>query len=144
MSRESTETMTRPRRIGKSVAALVAGFVVNVVLAVGTDLAFHAMGMLPALGQAMDNWQSAMACAYRTFYGVIGSYVVARLAPYAPLEHALVGAGIGMLIATAGAIATWNQALGPHWYPLSLIVLALPTGWLGGKLRVMQLRGRID
>ena len=140
MSRETTETAIRPRRIGKSVAALIAGFVVNVALSLGTDIAFHAMGMLPALGQPMNDLQSAMACGYRTLYSVISSYVVARLAPYAPMGHALVGAGIGMLIATAGAVATWNQALGPHWYPLSLIVLALPTGWVGGKLRVMQLR----
>ena len=144
MSGEAAKTAIRPRRIGKSVAALIAGFVVNVVLSLGTDLAFHAVGMLPALGQPMNDLQSAAACTYRTLYGVISSYVVARLAPYAPLGHALVGAGIGMVLATAGAIATWNQALGPHWYPLSLIVLALPTGWLGGKLRVMQMRRRAD
>ena len=143
MSRETAETAIRPRRIGKSVAALIAGFIVNVALSLGTDFAFHAMGMLPALGQPMNDLQSATACAYRTLYSVISSFVVARLAPFAPLGHALVGAGIGMLIATAGAIATWNQALGPHWYPLSLIVLALPTGWVGGKLRVIQLRGKI-
>ena len=143
MSREITETAIRRRRIGKSITALIAGFVVNVVLSLGTDFAMHGIGLLPALGHAMNDRQSAMACAYRTLYGVISSYVVARMAPYAPLEHALVGAGIGMLLATAGAIATWNQALGPHWYPLSLIVLALPTGWVGGKLRVVQMRGRI-
>lgn len=144
MSQETAEAAIRRRKIGKSIAALVAGFVVNVVLSLGTDVAFHAMGMLPALGQPMNDLQSAMACAYRTLYSVISSYVVARLAPYAPMGHALVGAGIGMLLATAGAIATWNQALGPQWYPLSLIVLALPTGWLGGKIRVMQVRGRTD
>lgn len=143
MSQDITETAVRPRRIGRSIAALIAGFVVNVALSLGTDFAFHAMGMLPALGHAMNDVQSAMACAYRTLYGVISSYVVARLAPYAPVGHALVGAGIGMVLATAGAIATWNQALGPHWYPLSLIVLALPTGWLGGKLRVTQARKTI-
>jgi hypothetical protein len=58
------------------------------------------------------------------------------------MGHALLGAGIGMVIATAGAIATWNKGLGPHWYALVLVVLALPTGWLGGKLRLMQMRER--
>ncbi len=40
-----------------------------------------------------------------------------------------------------GAVATRNAgpAFGPHWYPIALIVTALPTAWLGGKLRVMQL-----
>ena len=41
---------------------------------------------------------------------------------------------IGVGLATAGAVATWNQGLGPHWYPLSLVVTALPSAWVGGKL----------
>ena len=33
-------------------------------------------------------------------------------------------------------------AFGPHWYPVALIVTAIPCAWLGGKLRVMQLHTR--
>jgi len=53
-----------------------------------------------------------------------------------------IGQSIGLALSTLGAAATWNKgpAFGPHWYPLALVVLALPTAWLGGKLRVMQLR----
>jgi hypothetical protein len=51
----------------------------------------------------------------------------------------LVGGLIGVAISTLGAVVTWNKALGPRWYPLALIVTAMPTAWLGGKLRVMQL-----
>ena len=36
--------------------------------------------------------------------------------------------------ALVGAVATWNAGLGPHWYPIALVVLALPQAWLGGKL----------
>jgi len=127
-----------PRRIGRSIAALFAGFVVNIVLTLPTDFGLHAAGILPALGQPMNDLQSALAAVYRTLYSVSSSYVVARLAPYRPLEHALAGAAIGMVLATIGAVATWNRGLGPHWYSLALIVLALPSGWLGGKLRVLQ------
>jgi hypothetical protein len=50
--------------------------------------------------------------------------------------HALVGGGIGTAIATLGAILTWNQPeFGPHWYPLALVALGMPTAWAGGKLR---------
>jgi len=47
-------------------------------------------------------------------------------------------------VSIAGTVATWNKgpAFGPHWYPVALIVLAMPTAWLGGKLYVMQLRAR--
>ncbi len=72
-------------------------------------------------------------------YGVVGSYVTARLAPDRPMGHALVGGLIGLALSTLGAVVTWNKDLGPHWYPLALIVTAMPTAWLGGKLRVMQL-----
>jgi len=60
------------------------------------------------------------------------------------MKHALIGGAIGMVIATAGAIATWNHvpSLGPHWYSVSLIVGALPMAWLGAKLLLMQMSSR--
>jgi len=141
MSSDIVEVGVRPRRIGRSIVALLAGFAVNVALSLATDLGLSAIGILPALGQQpMNDAQSALATAYRTLYSVISAYTVARLAPYRPLAHAMTGAGIGMALATVGAIATWSRSLGPHWYSLALIVLALPTGWLGGKLRVMQMK----
>lgn len=132
------EKVKPPQQIGRSVGALAAGFVVNVVLSLGTDAAFVAMGLMPAIGHAMNDSQSLLAAAYRTLYGVLSSYAVARMAPYGPVGHALVGGAIGMVLATAGTVATWNQVLGPHWYPLSLIVTALPSAWVGGKLWVLQ------
>ncbi len=132
------EKVESPRQIGRSIGALAAGFVVNVVLSLGTDAAFESLGLMPAIGHAINDSQSLLAAGYRTLYGVISSYVVARMAPYGAVGHALVGGAIGMVLATAGAVATWNQALGPHWYPLSLIVTALPSAWVGGKLWVWQ------
>ena len=141
MSNGIAEGTTQSRKIGRSIWALLAGFIVNVLLSVGTDFALQAMGVLPQLGRgAMNDFQSAIAASYRTLFGVFSSYIVARLAPRRPLEHALLGAAIGMVLATAGAVATWNKSLGPHWYSLSLIVLALPTGWVGARLWMAQQR----
>jgi hypothetical protein len=74
-------------------------------------------------------------------YSVIGSYLIARLAPDRPMRHALAGGVVGIVLCLVGAIATWNRepSLGPHWYPLALIATALPCAWLGGKLRERQL-----
>ena len=113
--------------MGRSIGALLAGFVAVVVLSLGTDLALHAAGIFPPLDQRMS------------VYAVVGGYVTARLAPDRPMGHALVGGLIGVGLSTLGAVLTWNRALGPHWYPLALIVTALPTAWVGGKLRTMQL-----
>jgi hypothetical protein len=74
-----------PRRIGRSIGALLTGILAGVILSLGTD----------ELG-------------------------------------------------TVGSVATWNRGLGPHWYPLALIALAMPCAWAGGRLRVTQLRGRVD
>jgi hypothetical protein len=42
---------------------------------------------------------------------------------------------IGVVAGTLGAIATIPKNLAPTWYPIALVVLALPCVWLGGKLR---------
>jgi len=139
MSSGIAEVTTRPRKIGQSIGALIAGFFVNIALTLPTDLLMRAIGALPPLQHPMSDVQAALAFGYRTLFAVIGSYVVARLAPYRPMQHALIGAAIGMVLATLGAVATRNISLGPHWYSLALIVAALPTGWIGGKLREMQM-----
>ena len=85
-----------------------------------------------------------LATVYRTIYGVAGSYITARLAPYRPMQHALAGGVVGLILSTVGAAVTWNKgpAFGPHWYPVSLVVLALPTAWAGGHLACTQLRSQ--
>ena len=67
---------------------------------------------------------------------------MARLAPDRPMLHALLGGVIGLVLSTVGAVVTLNRgpAFGPHWYPLALMVTALPCAWLCGRLRIMQLR----
>ena len=133
-----TETQP-PRRIGRSIVAVFAGMLAVVVLSLGTDLALHAAGVFPALGDRMSDRLFMLATVYRTIYAVLGGYITARLAPNRPMQHALLNGLIGVALSTLGAVVTWNRALGPHWYPLALVVTALPTAWLGGKIRLMQL-----
>jgi len=84
-----------------------------------------------------------LATIYRTIYGVLSTYITARLAPSCSMQHALAGGfiGLGLVVSILGAAVTWNRgsAFGPHWYPVALIVLAIPTAWAGGKLRVAPL-----
>ena len=131
---------TEERSTGRSIGALLAGFVVVVILSVGTDLALHAAGIFPRLGQTMSNPLFLLATVYRTLYAVVGSYITARLAPNRPMQHALVGGAIGLVLSVVGAVVTWNKDIGPHWYPLALVATALPCAWVGGRIRLMQLR----
>jgi hypothetical protein len=128
-----------PHRLGRSIWAVIAGFLVVVVLSIGTDVVLHQLGIYPALGQRMADRLFVWATAYRTLYGILGSYITARLAPSRPMLHALIGAGIGMLIGTAGAVATWNKDLGPHWYPVALVIGGIPCAWIGAKIREAQI-----
>ena len=133
-----------PRAWLRSAAALLAGFIVVVVLSIGTDAMLRAAGIFSSTGQPMSGGLFLLATVYRSFYGVVGSYITARLAPNRPMQHALTGGAIGLVLSIAGAVASWNReaAFGPHWYPLALIATAIPCAWLGGRLRVTQLDNR--
>lgn len=134
-----------PRRLGRSAGAILAGFVVVVVLSLGTDFALHATGVFPPFGQVMSDALFLLATVYRTVYGVAGSYTTARLAPHRPMLHALAGGAVCLAVALAGTVVTWNRgpAFGPHWYPLTLIVLGMPTAWVGGRLRELEVSRRV-
>jgi hypothetical protein len=141
-SSDSMSETERPRRIRRSIGALLAGFVVVVVLSLGTDFMLHATGVFPPLGQPMSDALFLLATAYRTVFSVVGSYITARLAPDRPMQHALAGGVVGLVLSTVGAVVTWNNgpAFGPHWYPLSLVATAMPCAWAGGRLAGSQLR----
>jgi hypothetical protein len=131
-----------PQRIGRSIGAVLTGIVSGIILTLGTDIVLHAIGVFPPWGQPVSDRPLLLATAYRIVYGVVGSYIAARLAPYRPMLHALAGGVVGLVTTIAGAVITWNRgaAFGPHWYPLALIATALPCAWVGGRLRKMQLR----
>ena len=113
---------------GRSIAAVAGGFLVTAVLSTAMDAVMHGTSVFPPMGQAMSDGLYLWAAAYRAAFTVLGGYVTARLAPRAALRHAVILAFIGVLAATAGTVATWNLGpeFGPKWYPISLIVTALP------------------
>jgi hypothetical protein len=142
LSEESWMSSARSsRQLGRSVLAVLAGMAVAIVLTLLTDLVLHKLQVFPPYGERASDRSLMLATAYRTVYGIAAAYLTAYLAPYRPLAHAMVGGAIGFIASIAGAIATWNAgpAYGPHWYPVALIILALPQSWLGGWLRLRQL-----
>lgn len=132
------------RRWPRSVGAVVAGMIVGAVLSLATDLVMVAIGVLPRLGEPAGSVPLLYATVYRSMYGIFAAYLTARLARNRAMAHALALGAIGLIVSIVGAVVTWNHQppLGPHWYPVALIVLALPTAWVGGKLRVAQLEHR--
>ena len=133
-----TVPMTAPsthHRRGRGVAAVLLGFVAVAVLSLVTDQVLHVFGVYPPWGQPMwDASDNLLALAYRSVYTVVGGYIVARLAPRNPMRHVLVLGVLGFLVALAGTIATIPTELGPAWYPVALVLTAVPLVWLGGVL----------
>ncbi|MEN3328886.1 MAG: hypothetical protein V7638_3693 [Acidobacteriota bacterium] len=130
--------MTKPQRnILRSAGAVLAGLLFVIIITTATDALLHATGIFPPWGQPMSDSLFLLAFAYRIVYGIAGGYITARLAPDKPVKHAVVLGAIGFVLSLAGAAATWNRGpeFGPKWYPLALIVIAIPTAWLGGKLK---------
>ena len=119
----------------KSARALLAGILTSIILSLGTDWALRAMRIFPVSDEAMTGGLFGLAASYRTAYGVLGSYIVAKLAPNRPMGHALVSGALGFAATVAGVVASWNHPeMGPHWYPLTLAATALPSAWAGAKL----------
>jgi hypothetical protein len=133
------------KQTGRSVLALLASFAAVIVLSLGTDVLLHATGIFPPWGEPMSDSLFMLATAYRTVYGVVGGYIVARLAPNRPMAHALLSGVVGLVISTIGAAATWDKGpeFGPKWYPLALIATAMPCAWSGGKVHEIQMREKL-
>ena len=147
MNRDGGKNMSEtqpPRRALRGASAVFAGLVAIFVLSPGTDVVLHATGVMPPWGQPMSDALFVLALGYRIVFSVAGCYLTARLAPDRPMFYAMMLGGIGVVLSTAGAVATWNRGpeFGPHWYPVSLIVVAMPCAWLGGKLFQMRLISR--
>lgn len=124
-----------PRRLWRSSSAVLAGFLAVVVLSIATDEALHLLEVYPPWGQPLfETAPLLLALGYRIVYNVVGGYVTARLAPRNPMRHAVVLGVVGLVLGAAGAIATIPMHLGPSWYPIALVIAALPCAWLGGWL----------
>jgi hypothetical protein len=125
----------QPCRRWRSAAAIFLGFAAVVVLSLGTDQVLHVLRVYPPWGEPMDDTGLLLlALAYRIVYTVAGGYIAARLAPSAPMRHAVILGLIGLVPGMAGVIAAAGVDLGPLWYPVALALIGLPCCWLGGVL----------
>ena len=129
-----------PRNLPRSIVAVLAGFAAVVALSIGTDHVLHTLGVFPQWGEPM--WEpglNVLALTYRVAYGVLGGYVAARLAPRRSMRHALILGWIGFGVSLVGAIVAIRTAnLGPMWFPIALVLTAVPCAWLGGVLHARK------
>jgi hypothetical protein len=90
MTTQTATLSAPPRRLARSIAAVVAGFVAVVVLSLATDQVMHVVNVYPPWGQPMrDPGLLLLALGYRSIYNVVGGFLAARLAPGEPMRHAI-------------------------------------------------------
>jgi hypothetical protein len=132
MNAEALQLSTTPRKTARSIGAVLAGLLSIFVVTTATDVVLHASGIYPGWNARMSDGLFVLATAYRVVYGILGSYVTARLSPDRPMRHALALGGIGVVLSIAGAIALGDR--GPAWYSLAVIAMSLPCAWTGARI----------
>ena len=118
-------------QIVRSILAVLAGIVTVVALSEGIDFVVVKLGLLSFSGPNLTV-PFGIATIYRSLAAVAGGFVTAKLAPSAPMTHAIILGAIGTALALAGVLTHLSA---PNlWYPIALVVTALPCSWLGGKI----------
>ncbi len=122
----------------RSIWAVVAGVLTIIVVTTLVDIVLHVAHVFPPMDQPLTDGLALLASSYRLVISIAGAYLTARLAPDRPMRHAMILGYVGVGLGLIGLAATWNAGLGPRWYPVSLVVLAIPQCWAGGKLFTLR------
>ena len=127
--------------MGRSILAIVVGFLVIGALAFGADAVVRAAapGAFDAAGRTDSVPLLLLSLAYVGVFATAGCYLTARLAPDRPMRHALILGLLGLILNVVGSAQMWDSA--PAWYHVVAIAMVMPYAWLGGWLRERQLGG---
>ena len=127
--------------MGRSILAIVIGFLVIGAASFGMDAAIRSNmpGMFDAAGRTDNVGMLLFTIFYVGVFAVAGCYLTARLAPSAPMKHALILGVLGLVFNIVGTVTQWATA--PAWYHVVSLALVMPYAWLGGRIRERQLAG---
>ena len=118
----------------RSIWAVVAGVLAIIIVTTLVDIVLHVAHVYPAMNVPLTDTLALLASSYRVVISIACAYLTARLAPDRPMRHAMLLGYVGVVLGLIGLAATWNAGLGPRWYPVSLVLLAIPQCWFGGWL----------
>lgn len=116
----------------KSIWAVLAGLIFVFGITTATDQILEKTGFMALPFASNPLWLMILVTVYRQVYVAVGAYITAWLAPQRPMLHAMILAGIGFVLGTLGAVVMWAEP--PHWYPIALVILGVPSAWIGAKM----------
>jgi hypothetical protein len=119
----------------RSIWAVVAGFLFIGVFATAAGKIMQAMS--PYAFNSAGATNSVAILVLMTVivgvFGVVGCYITARLAPSAPMKHALILGLLGLIIHGVSMAMSWGAW--PAWFQILNFLLVMPYAWYGGRLR---------
>lgn len=78
MSTLAAPVTGRSRQLGRSIIAILAAIIANVVLSVGIDQVLHVLSVYPPWGHPMyEPSLNLLALSYRIVFAVMSGYLVA-------------------------------------------------------------------
>lgn len=119
----------------RSIGAVVLGFVAIGALAFGTQKLIAPMlpaGSFDAMGNPLTSPLQLATLAYVAVYATFGCWLAGRLAPSAPMKHALALGVLGLVFNVATSMPFWKTM--PAWYLVVGIGTTMLWAWLGGRL----------
>ena len=123
----------------RSILAIIAGSVVWMVTAFGTDMIVFRLfpQLIDSTKQRVDNVPLLFfILSYCLAYSVLGGYVAAAIARRREVLHALVVGLLQLAFGTAATVANWETA--PAWFHLALLALLVPANVAGGQWRAVS------
>jgi len=123
--------------MGRSILALLAGFIAEPILVVAADLLYSRIDPNAFSSDGLVYGTAAVVVLiYVQIINAISGYITGRIAPRNPVGHALILGVIGFILCV---IVSWKRwAIEPHWFLLGSIVFAIPSTVLGGYLARRQ------
>ena len=117
----------------KSILAVVVGLFLIFLSHTGTDFVLESLGIFTSPDKGFHTtWMVVTAFVYRSVFSLLGCFVTGLLAPSRPMFHSLILGFIGVVLNTIGAVVMIPMNISPVWYPIALIISAIPCAWLGG------------
>ena len=123
----------------RSILAVIAGVVVWMVTAFGTDMIVFRLfpQFVDSATRRVDNVPLLfLMLAYCLAYSVLGGYVTGTIARRREVPHAFVLGLLQLAMGTAATVANWETA--PAWFHLALLALLVPANVAGGQWRAVS------
>ena len=118
------------RNVGRIVFAVVATYLLNIILIVATDLVF--LKLMPPVHSLPRRSYLLADLIGQCVIQTVAGYVCCWIARGRPMALALLAA-MGIVVGGFSLFHSWPNE--PHWYGIALLAVYFPCLWLGWNLR---------